>query len=258
MKAPSSRFQVPSKFQIQSSNDESQILGLGAWFFFGTWSLELGTFLLLLLAPGWALGGSSLAPFLEAQADLKSWTADFVQTRTLKSLKQPLKSPGHLSFAAPNAFRWELGEPTQTVAVRRSNDVLLIYPPLKRAERYSLAPGERSPWQDMLSLLEAGFPRNQQELESRFNIASERLLAGRLHVVLQPKAASARRWMQEMELVFDTQNKTLAATELRFADGSSLRNDFSNERKNPPLDPQLFKPQIPPDYKVAEPGKAKR
>jgi outer membrane lipoprotein-sorting protein len=212
--------------------------------------------LLLFAIEGFA--STSIGPFLEAQADLKSWTADFVQTRTLKSLKQPLKSPGHLYFVAPNAFRWELGEPVQTIAVRRSNDVLLVYPALKRAERYALTPGERSPWQDMLSLLEAGFPRNQQELERRFNLASESVVDGKLHVVLQPKAASARRWMQEMELVFDTPSKTLAATELRFADGSSLRNDFSNERKNPLVDPQLFNPQIPPDYKVAEPGKAKR
>ena len=221
-----------------------------------SWSAAV--FALILFFASEAFGATNIALFLEAQADLKSWTADFVQTRTLKSLKQPLKSPGHLYFAAPNAFRWELGEPTQTIAVRSSNDVLLIYPPLKRAERYSLAPGEHSPWQDMLSLLEAGFPRNQQELESRFNISSERVLDGKLHVVLQPKAASARRWMREMELVFDNQSKTLAATELRFADGSSLRNDFSNERKNPAIDPQLFNPQIPPEYKIAEPGKGKR
>ena len=221
-----------------------------------SWSAAV--FALILFFASEAFGATNIAPFLEAQADLKSWTANFVQTRTLKSLRQPLKSLGHLYFLAPNAFRWELGEPTQTIAVRRSNDVLLIYPPLKRAERYSLAPGERSPWQDMLSLLEAGFPRNQQELESRFNIASERVLDSKLHVVLQPKAASARRWMQEMELVFDNQSETLAATELRFADGSSLRNDFSNERKNPAIDPQLFNPQIPPEYKIAEPGKGKR
>lgn len=212
--------------------------------------------LLLSGFPGRA--ASHITPFLEAQADLKSWTADFVQTRTLKSLKQPLKSQGHLYFVAPSAFRWELGEPTQTIAVRRSNDVLLVYPPLKRAERYALTPGERSPWQEMLSLLEAGFPRNQQELESRFNIASERLIDDKLRVVLQPKASSARRWMQEMELMFNAQTRTLAATELRFADGSTLRNDFSNERKNPPIEPELFNPQIPPDYKIVEPGKAKR
>jgi len=60
-----------------------------------------------------------------------------------------------------------------------------------------------------------------------------------------------------MELVFDTATKSLAATELRFADGSSLRNDFDNERKNVDVPPELFRPQIPPDYKVIEPAKRK-
>jgi outer membrane lipoprotein carrier protein len=205
-----------------------------------------------------ATASTNIAPYLQAQADLQSWTADFVQTRTLKSLKQPLKTPGHLYFVAPNVFRWELGDPTQTIAVRQSNQVLIIYPPLNRAERYSLSPGERSPWQDMLSLLEAGFPRNQQDLESRFRIVSSPITAGKAHIVLQPKAASAQRWVQEMDLVFDAETKSLAATELRFADGSSLRNDFTNERKNPAIAPELFDPQIPPDYKVVEPGKAMR
>ena len=201
---------------------------------------------------------TNISPYLEAQAGLRSWTADFVQTRTLKSLKQPLKSPGHLYFVAPNVFRWELGDPTQTIAVRRSNEVLLIYPPLKRAERYALSSSERSSWQDMLSLLEAGFPRNQQELESRFQIVSSGELNGEMHMVLQPKAVSARRWMKEMELVFNTKTKSLKATELRFADGSTLRNDFTNERRDTQIAPELFDPEIPPDYKLTEPAKAKR
>jgi outer membrane lipoprotein carrier protein len=205
-----------------------------------------------------AVASTNIAPFLEAQAALKSWTADFVQTRTLKSLKQPLKTPGHLYFVAPNIFRWELGDPTQTIAIRQSNAVLLIYPPLKRAERYTISPGERNQWQEMLSLLDAGFPRSQVEMESRFEIVSFRVLDGKARIVLRPRAASARRWMQEMELAFGAETKTLAATELRFADGSSLRNDFSNERKNSQIAPELFDPQIPPDYKLAEPGKAKR
>jgi outer membrane lipoprotein-sorting protein len=198
-----------------------------------------------------ATASTNIAAYLEAQAGLKSWTADFMQTRTLKSLKQPLKTPGHLYFVAPNAFRWELGSPTQTIAVRRSNEVLLIYPPLKRAEHYAFSSTERSPWQDMLSLLEAGFPRNQKELESRFTIVSTREVDGKARIALQPKAASARRWMKEMELVFDTKTKSLAATELRFADGSTLRNDFSNERKDPAIAPELFDPEISPDYKVS-------
>jgi outer membrane lipoprotein-sorting protein len=205
-----------------------------------------------------ALGSTNIAPFLETQADLKSWTADFVQTRTLKSLKQPLKTPGHLYFVAPNIFRWELGNPTQTVAIRTSNEVLLIYPPLKRAERYLLAPNERNQWQEMLALLDAGFPRSQKELESRFTIVSSRETNGKTHIVLQPKASSARRWMREMELIFANTTKSLTATELRFSDGSTLRNDFSNERKNTEIAPELFKPDIPPDYKLVEPTKPKR
>jgi outer membrane lipoprotein carrier protein len=215
----------------------------------------------LALAAGVALtsaASTNIAPYLEAQAGLRSWTADFVQTRTLKSLKQPLKTPGHLYFVAPNVFRWELGNPTQTIAVRKSNEVLLIYPPLKRAERYVLSANERSAWQDMLSLLEAGFPRSQQELESRFRIVSIEVLNGETHVRLQPKTASAWRWMKEMELVFNEMDKSLTATELRFADGSTLRNDFSNERKDPAIAPELFDPEIPPDYKVTEPTRVKR
>lgn len=205
-----------------------------------------------------ALASTDIAPLLEAQAGLKSWTADFVQTRTLKSLKQPLKTPGHLYFVAPNTFRWELGDPTQTIAVRTSNTVLLVYPPLKRAERYALAPNDRSQWQEMLSLLDAGFPRSQKELESRFSIGSTREANGKTHIVLQPNASSARRWMREMELVFDTATKSLAATELRFADGSLLRNEFTNERRNTDIPPELFKPDIPPDYRIVEPGKGGR
>ena len=204
-----------------------------------------------------AFGATNIAPYLEAQAALKSWTADFVQTRTLKSLKQPLKTPGHLYFVAPNIFRWELGDPTQTIAIRQSTAVLLIYPPLKRAERYAISTGERNQWQEMLSLLDAGFPRSHAELESKFEVVSVHESAGQTRFVLRPKAASAQRWMREMALVFKVNPIMLAATELRFADGSSLRNDFSNERRDVEIAPELFDPQIPPDYKVAEPSKRK-
>jgi hypothetical protein len=62
-----------------------------------------------------ALGPTNIAPWLEAQAELKNWTPDFVQTRTLKLLKH------HCISFAPNVFRWELRNPTQTVAIRTSN-----------------------------------------------------------------------------------------------------------------------------------------
>ena len=99
-----------------------------------------------------------LTNWLAAQSTLKTWTADFTQTRTLKTLKQPLRSNGRLIFAAPNNFRWQLGDPAQTIAIRNSNEMSVIYPKLKRAERYPLTGAGNEPWRDALALMDAGFP----------------------------------------------------------------------------------------------------
>src|SRR5512137_514459 len=108
--------------------------------------------------------------WLKAQTNIHSWSADFVQTRKLKAIVQPLVATGHVWFSAPNQFRWELGHPPQTIAVRAPTELLIFYPRLKRVERFPLTGNQTGPWRDALSLLEAGFPRNQAELEGRYNI----------------------------------------------------------------------------------------
>ena len=202
-----------------------------------------------------ARGSTNLTEWLAAQANIQSWSADFVQTRTLKALVQPLKSEGHIWFAAPNRFRWELGRPPQTIAARTTNDLLLVYPKLKRVERYPLSGTETGSWRDMLALLEAGFPRSKAELESQFRVMSVAERSGKCEVGLQPRSAQARRWIAKIEIEFDIQNFSLVATELRFADGSLLRNDFIKPALNAPVDEALFSPKIEPDYKVVEPLK---
>src|SRR5882724_9758410 len=86
-----------------------------------------------------------LGRWLTAQASIQNLSADFVQTRQLKALVQPLRAEGHLWYVAPDDFRWELGHPVQTIAVRHGEELLLIYPNLKRAERYSF--GGKQPGQ---------------------------------------------------------------------------------------------------------------
>jgi outer membrane lipoprotein-sorting protein len=61
----------------------------------------------------------------------------------------------------------------------------------------------------------------------------------------------------QLKIEFDRQAASLQATELEFADGSILRNDFTHPRMNPELDPKLFSPAIPNDYKVVEPLNSK-
>jgi outer membrane lipoprotein-sorting protein len=197
----------------------------------------------------------AVSSWLAAQPQLRTWSADFVQTRALKSLTQPLTAPGHVWFAAPNRFRWELGSPPQTIAVRARSALMIFYPRLKRVELFPLTGNQSGPWRDALALLEAGFPRSESELQNQYTILSQTVTGQTCEIALEPKSASARRMIPEIRIDFDVQNYSLLGTQLKFADGSTMRNDFKHQVLNPQMDDTLFQPEIPTDYKVVEPLK---
>src|SRR6266516_4257266 len=89
---------------------------------------------------------STLTRWLAAQTHIQTWSAEVIQTRALKSLRQPLTATGRVWFAAPNRFRWELGNPPQTIALRQPEQMLVIYPKLKRVEKYPLIGDRTGQW----------------------------------------------------------------------------------------------------------------
>jgi outer membrane lipoprotein-sorting protein len=215
-----------------------------------------GLVLAMLSMPRPATAASAvLQSWFAAQTNLQTWSADLTQTRTLKALAQPLVAQGQVWFSAPNRFRWELTSPSSTIAVREPDQMLVIYPKLKRAERYPLHDQAAGPWKDTLALLEAGFPRSQTELESQFKLLSESVNGSTCELTLQPKSASARRLMPQIKISFGTNDLMLRGTELQFADGSTLRNEFTNGRLNPTLDQNLFTPKLDSDFQIVDPLK---
>jgi len=218
------------------------------------WLLTLAILILSLrLQAGAAGAGSAIDAWLKAQTNVQSWSADFVQTRSLKSLTRPLTAKGHVWFAAPNRFRWELGNPPETIAVRAPSELEVIYPLLKRVERFPLDGPEAGKWRDALALLEAGFPRSREELDKQYNIVGESITGETCELKLQPKSSAARKMMPAIVITFNLQKLSLVATELQFADGSSMRNDFKDAVLNTPVDEKLFSPEFPADYKVVNP-----
>lgn len=194
-----------------------------------------------------------LQGWFAAQDRLQTWTADFTQTRSLKTLTKPLVAQGRLSFGMPNRFRWELGQPARTVALRDGQDMIVVYPLLKRAERYPM--GERAPaeWRDMLSLLDAGFPRNRAAFDRQFRLLSLLESQGAWHLTLQPTSSTARKFIREIRLGLSTNDFMLTLNELVFVDGSSMRTEFSNGRLNPPLQEDVFRWIPDPSYRVTDP-----
>jgi outer membrane lipoprotein-sorting protein len=104
-------------------------------------------------------------------------------------------------------------------------------------------------------LTEAGFPRSESELQSQYNLVSQHMTGDICELTLQPKSATARKMMPQIKIAFSTKDSSLTATELEFADGSTMRNDFKNPELNPKLDESLFTPKLESDYKIVEPFK---
>jgi outer membrane lipoprotein carrier protein len=191
--------------------------------------------------------------WVTAQTNIHTWCADATQTRSLKVLSQPLVATGKVWVAMPDRFRWELGQPAQTIALRLPDQLLLIYPRLKRAEKYPLNDQQPGPWKDALALLEASFPRSRAELESKFKVLSVLETNSLARITLQPRSTAARKFMTGIQLCLHTNDFSLASTEMTFTDGSRMRNDFTNAVLNQPLDPKLFDASLPPDITVVEP-----
>ena len=190
--------------------------------------------------------------WIAVQTNLQSWSADFTQTRSLKVLAQPLISTGKV-WVAPSRFRWELGQPAQTIALRQPDQLIIIYPRLKRAEKYPLSGVPPGPVKDAFALLDASLPRDRAAMEDRFNLLSAAQTNSTLQVTLQPKSASARKFISEIRIAFRTNDFAISMTEMQFADGSKLRNDFTDVVLNPPIAPEKFEAALAPDVTVVEP-----
>ncbi len=197
----------------------------------------------------------SIDRWLSAQTNLHTWSANLTQTRSLKTLAQPLTAPGRIWFQAPGTFRWELGNPAQTIAIRRDSQMMVIYPRLKRVEKYPLDSSAPGPWRDMMMILDAGFPQTREQLEQHFKLLAANETADVGAYQLQPKSAMARRMIPQLDIEFDLKRTEPRATTLHFADGSTMRNDFTNSVLNTPIEPALFNFEIPSDYTVSEPMK---
>ena len=222
----------------------------GAWRLVFLWNLVIGTGSFHCAA---ADTNAVLDRWFASQTNLQTWSADFTQTRALKTLTQPLVATGHISFAVPNKFRWELGRPAKTIALRQEDEMFVIYPLLKRAERYPMGGNAPSEWRDMLSLLDAGFARDRAAFSTRFRVLSLTQTNGSWLLALQPTSDFARKMLKEIRVSLSTNDFTLAGNEMVFVDGSSMRNDYTNSVLNPPLDERLFSWKSEPGFKITEP-----
>jgi len=191
-----------------------------------------------------------LRAWLAASTNRASFRSDLTQTRHLKTLTHPLTSTGRVWFQAPSQFRWELGDPPQSIALRSGDSMMVLSPRLRRAEVYTLGSSASGPAKDLMGLLDAAFPRSLEELRAQFDVEGVTTNRDRLELILHPRSPMARKLMPALTIGLDAATQELRSTELSMADGSRLRNEFHGFLTNAPVSAELFQTNLDSSWTI--------
>lgn len=205
--------------------------------------IRVYSFLALLSLPLLAAEMINIAPigkWIAGQSEVRTLTADFTQTRALKTLRDPLANPGKLWFRAPDAFRWELGNPAKSILVRNGENVFLIEPLKKKATRFTSAGLDPKSNAQGLMMMKFPMAKNLEDFKTQFDVIDLQEDDGHYDVSLLPKDMMARKFLKTLNLRFKTSNGELQFFEMITKEGSTLRNDFSNVRLNEKIAPEIF------------------
>jgi len=181
-----------------------------------------------------------LNAWLERQATITSLDASFTQQRKLPSLKEPVTTPGRISFAKPDKFRWQLGEPMQTLAVSDGSTVTMI----EESEKSARQIASDSPQAARFSLLSGKAFENKEAFYASFEIIETRIHSGIHQYTLKPKERRMRTNVPWVFIDIDPAKKELRALELEMQDKSRVRTVFNNPKFNNKLPDTLFKPDL--------------
>ena len=181
-----------------------------------------------------------LKSWLEHQSKVTSLDATFTQERKLPALKKPVVTPGRISFQRPDKIRWQLGEPTQTLAV--SDGVTLTM--IEEADKTARQIPADSPRAARFTALTGSAFADPDAFNKAFEIIEKRVVLGIHQYTLKPKDRKIRSQVPWMFIDIDPGKNELRAFELELKDKSRLRTVFKNPKFNQKLPDDLFTPDL--------------
>ncbi|MGI8604068.1 MAG: outer membrane lipoprotein carrier protein LolA [Verrucomicrobiales bacterium] len=172
---------------------------------------------------------------------ITSVEAVFIQERVLKTLNRPLTSPGRMWFKAPGSLRWQIGEPAKLIVIQAKKGApLYVLDPSTKVARIFVAAATSSRASQVLSFLEAGFPRSLDEFQQRFRIQSvERKESA---IVVSGQLNDRRSAVAVMKVVFiiEPASYQLRQIEVWFRDGSKIINKMTQVIENAAVPTSVF------------------
>jgi outer membrane lipoprotein-sorting protein len=183
---------------------------------------------------------SLLESLIDRQKDIRTVSADFTQTRTLRTLRYPLVIKGRLWFQSPDQFRWELGIPPKTIVIGNYDGLTVIQPGKKQALTKPISTFASFPSAGSFGLIYLSGNGNLEEFQKRMQVLALSTSGSTAQLIMLPRDAEAARGLDSIRLDFNTLTGAWISLEIVTRDGSSIQNEFSNVVINPALKEGLF------------------
>jgi outer membrane lipoprotein-sorting protein len=178
--------------------------------------------------------------WLGGNSGVGSLKIDFSQTRTMKSIKVPVRQQGSLWLDYGNdRFRWQTGDPAQTIVVSQGRNILILRTPMKR---YEIRPAGSGGAPGMAALAN-GFPRSLGDFQRKYRVIDILPQGDTHHIVTRPLGASGKG-VSRFTFVVDSSKFRLRGIEIDLEDGSSINTSFSSVQPNAGMPASLFKPDL--------------
>ena len=178
--------------------------------------------------------------WLAGNSGVSSLKIDFTQTRTMRSLKVPVRQQGTLWLDyGKDRFRWQTGDPAQTIVVSLGRNILIVRTPMKR---YEVRPAGSGGAPGMAALAN-GFPRNLADFQRKYRVLETRAQANTQRIVTRPLGSSGKG-VSRFTFVVDASHYRLLGIEIELEDGSSVNTIFSRVQTDVAMPAALFKPDL--------------
>lgn len=172
-----------------------------------------------------------LNAWLERQSQMRSLDVRFTQERKLPALKEPVRTPGRLSFRKPATVRWQLGDPAETVITGDGEKITLV----DHREKEVREIDADSPQAARFAMLGGREFGDAATFRETFEVHGHREISGIHQYTLRPRDRRTRARVPWVFLDIDPGKNELRALEIQMQDGSRVRSVFHNPRINPTL-----------------------
>lgn len=178
--------------------------------------------------------------WLATNSGVGSLQIEFTQTRKMRSVKIPVRQQGTLWLDyGTHRFRWQTGDPAQTIVVSLGENILIMRTPMKR---YEIRPSGSGGAPGMAALAN-GFPRTLPEFQRRYRVLEIRPESNTKRIVTRPLGESGRG-VETFTFVVDGSHHRLLGIEIELQDGSSVDTVFSRVQTNVRMGRDLFQPSL--------------